>query len=103
MLEIQHFVTTNLDHGKVVGTYSVDLSAAFNLLRPEVFFEALRTPIPPDLLNQIMDFLSFKKFQVQVNDSKSSYRDQKISCVQSSILGPRLFTLYMTCFCELQL
>jgi len=56
MLEIQHFVTTNLDHGKVVGTYSVDLSAAFNLLRPEVFFEALRTPIPPDLLNQIMDF-----------------------------------------------
>jgi len=95
MLEVQHFVATNLDQGKIVGTYSLDLSAAFDLLRPDVFYHALRPTIHPDLLNPIMDFLSFRNFQVQVGKQKSQPRDLKVGCVQGSILGPRLFTLYM--------
>jgi len=95
MLEIQDFVASNLDSGKVVGTYSLDLSAAFDLLRPDVLYQTLESSLPSELLNPIMDFLSERNFQVQIGSTRSSKKELKVGCVQGSILGPRLFTLYM--------
>jgi len=36
MIELQDYISTELDKGKIVGTYSIDLSAAFDLLRPDM-------------------------------------------------------------------
>jgi len=95
MLELQDFVSSELDLGNIVGTYSIDLSAAFDLLRPDRLFEDLQNIVPMELLKIIMDFLSSRTFQVEINGIRSAQRHLKVGCVQGSILGPRLFTLYM--------
>jgi len=95
MLEIQDFVASELDKGNIVGTYSLDLSAAFDLLRPEIFYDMLKTVISPDLLCFIMDFLSGRRFCVEVSGKRSVPRPLRVGCVQGSIMGPRLFTLYL--------
>jgi len=43
-----------------------------------------------------MNFLSERRFQVALNGKKSSEKELKVGCVQGSILGPRLFTLYIS-------
>jgi len=95
MLELQEFVATNLDDGNVVGTYSIDLSAAFDVLRPDVFYTQLKEEIPENLMAILLDFMSNRTFKVQVNNDTSLPKNLKVGCVQGSILGPRLFTLYM--------
>jgi len=95
MLEIQDFVASNLDKGNVVGTYSLDLSAAFDLLRPDIFLAQMNRHLPNSLLQTLMDFLSNRQFKVQIGTTRSQSKNIKVGCVQGSILGPRLFTLYM--------
>jgi len=96
MLEVQDFVAGELDANKIVGLYSLDLSAAFDVLRPDVFYRNLESKIDPQLLSILMDFLTDRKFKVKVENSHSLEKDLKIGCVQGSILGPRLFTLYLS-------
>jgi len=95
MLELQDYIATNLDNGKIVGTYSLDLSAAFDLLRPDIFLDQMQGILPHNLLQTLMDFLSNRSFKVQIGITRSSSRILKVGCVQGSILGPRLLTLYM--------
>jgi len=95
MLELQEYISEELDKGRIVGTYSLDLSAAFDLLQPDIFYTNLREIIEPGLMNTLMDFLSGRKFQVEVDGKRSKERVLRVGCVQGSILGPKLFTLYM--------
>lgn len=44
----------------------------------------------------LMDFLTECKFKVKMGSSLSTPEDLKIDCVQGSILGPKLFTLYLS-------
>jgi len=94
MLEVQDFVSPCLDSGKTVGTYSLDLSVAFELLRQDVLSENIAGIIPIELVNIIMDILRDRSFQVQVGESRSERKKLKVGCIKGSILGPRLFTLY---------
>jgi ribonuclease P/MRP protein subunit RPP40 len=48
------------------------------------------------LLYSIEDFLSNRKFAVKLNDVSSDTKDLDVGCVQGSILGPKLFSLYVS-------
>jgi len=96
MLELQDFVATELDKNKIVGTYSIDLSAAFDLLRPDIFLQTLREKIPLNIMQVLMDFMSERSFKVDVHGIRSKPKGLSVGCVQGSILGPRLFTLYLS-------
>lgn len=96
ILELQDYVSSKLDAGLVVGTYSLDLSAAFDLLRPELFLKNMQDILPQNILQTLMDFLSNRQFKVQIGKTRSSSKRLLVGCVQGSILGPRLFTLYMS-------
>jgi len=94
-LELQDYVASRLDSGQIVGTYCIDLSAAFDLLRPDKFLKEMHEDLPLNLLQTLMDFLSNRQFKVQIGKTRSTSRKLLVGCVQGSILGPRLFTLYM--------
>jgi len=95
MIEIQSFVLKQLDKDLVVGCYSLDLSAAFDLLRPDKLLENLSEIFPYELVSPIMDFLSGHCFSVETDGIKSSLHELNVGCLQGSILGLCLFTLYM--------
>ncbi len=92
LLELQHELASALDRSLLVSAYSIDMSAASDLIRPSVFHESSGLCDP--LLNVTMDFLSGRNFKVRVGDSLSTKRDLNVGCLQDSILGPKLFNIY---------
>jgi len=92
VLEIQDYIVSEIDKGNIVGTYSLDLSAAFDLLRPDVFYNMLQSIISPDLLSFIMDFLRGRNFCVEVGNKRSPPKPLRVGCVWGSIHSPCLFT-----------
>jgi len=48
----------------------------------------------------IMDFLSKRYFVVEVAGENSNIKSLELGCVQGSILGPKLFNLYMKDVCN---
>jgi len=95
-LELQSIICHIVDRGKIACVYSVDLSAAFDLLRVDTLLETIssRTTISGGLKHILIDFLTERKMMVEVDNIRTDAIDLPIGCVQGSILGPRLFTIY---------
>jgi hypothetical protein len=83
LLELQHELASALDNSLLVSTYSLDMSAAFDLIRPSIFHQSSGLCDP--LLNVTMDFLSGRNFEVKVGDFFSTKRYLNVGCVQGSI------------------
>jgi hypothetical protein len=95
LLTLQSYMAHALDNKLPTLVYSVDLSAAFDLLRPDKFFDIFNNKLSDPLLCSIMDFLSKRTFRVEVDGTSSVIKELDRGCVQGSILGPRLFSLYV--------
>jgi len=101
LLELQNMISRHVEDGKFVLIYSMDLSAAFDLLRPEVMSSILQQiQISSGLRGCLEDFLKNRSFYVDINGMASSMKKLPIGCVQGSILGPKLFTLYLGALSE---
>jgi len=46
-------------------------------------------------MHSIMDFLTDRRFLVEIEGFRSSLHSLRIGCVQGSVLGPKLFNVYM--------
>lgn len=85
------------DRKGIAVVYSVDLTAAFDMLRKEILFSILKKKGVPNYLAVIIhDYLSDRTGYVQIEDKVSCVRDIKAGCIQGSILGPFLFNVYMS-------
>ena len=94
-LTIQDFIACELDYGNVVLMYSADLSAAFDMLRPDILVKICRKKgFPESLCRIIYSFLSDRVGFVDMNGYPSILKRIPIGCVQGSVLGPRLFNIY---------
>jgi len=91
---IQSLLAEKLDQKQNTILYSLDLSAAFDMLRQDKFYEIMKETIPGNIMRILIDFLSQRKCVVDVEGSLSTIRNVPLGCVQGSVLGPRLFSLY---------
>ncbi len=96
ILDIQRILAKNADEGYNSMIYSVDLSAAFDMLRRKTLIKDLvkNEVFSPGLVRIINDFLSSRKCVVEVDGTRSEPFDVKLGCVQGSVLGPKLFNIY---------
>jgi len=95
LIELVNCIAEHLDEKKKVSLYTVDLSAAFDLLRVDTFLEDNYNKLPDYLLWTLGDFLQNRKFFVERNGSKSETFGLDLGCAQGSVLGPVIFNLYM--------
>jgi len=95
-LEIQSAIADTLDHGLHCLIYSMDLSAAFDLIRPDIFYAKLckQGKVPRQLCNLLMDMISERKAYVEIDEQRSTTIDFKVGCPQGLTLGPKVFNLY---------
>jgi len=92
-LTLQSMIAKELDSGNNCIVYSMDLSAAFDLLRPEIMEKNLQN-LPIALSRPIIDFLTDREYVVDVNGKRSNVKKITVGCVQGSVLGPCLFSIY---------
>jgi len=97
LAEVIHLITDGLDNKKMVGIYSADLTAAFDLLRKEKLVEIMfKKGVPAYLIKIIHAYLENRTGYVQIDEAKLWVKDIKAGCVQGSVIGPFLFNLYMS-------
>jgi len=94
LLQLRDTICDKLDTRDKVLAYSLDLSAAFDMLRPDTFVKLLKNKIPDDLLCILNEFLTARKFYVEINGKTSNVKGIDRGCPQGSVLGPVLFNLY---------
>jgi len=90
-LEVQHHIAKALDNKKKVLMYTLDMSAAFDLLRKELLELGA---VPCELSAIIMNFLSDRRAFVKIGQDHSTIRALKYGVPQGSVLGPKLFSYY---------
>ena len=66
LLTLQSYIAEALDNKKIGILYSIDLSAAFDLLLPDKFFELFKDKLPDNLMYCIIDFFARKELFSQV-------------------------------------
>jgi len=71
-LTMQDFISTEMDQGRTVLAYSADLTAAFDVLRPNLLVkELINLKVESSIVRVIYDFLQNRRAFVQVGDSNS--------------------------------
>ena len=86
-----------LDDNMAVLLVCLDLSAAFDTIDHGILLRRLecRLGIREKCLKWFTSYLTDRKFRVMVSGSTSQSQDLRCGVPQGSVLGPKLFTLYM--------
>jgi len=95
LLTLQSIIANKIEKKQMSILYSIDLSGAFDLLRPDVFTDSMKNTLSEGLLFCLNDFLLDRKFRVKYYNHFSQTIEIDRGCVQGSILGPKLFNLYL--------
>ena len=95
--EIQSKVAALMDQDQYVGMASLDLSAAFDVVNVDLLLERLtKMGMPVDITNLLEVWLKNRQSYVEVRNCCSQYYDSNCGTVQGSILGPVLFSLFVS-------
>ena len=87
---------TAIDNGLAVGVIFVDFRNAFDTINHDILeYKMIASGISGHLHNWIMNYLTGCKQYVEINGQKSELLIIEISVPQGSLLGPRLFAIYV--------
>ena len=85
-----------MDNGKMVGVVLVDFKKAFDLVDHQILLSKLELyGMDKEALTWFNTYLTQRKQQVSINDSKSNFETVSCGVPQGSILGPLLFLLFI--------
>jgi hypothetical protein len=95
--EIQSQIARKIDEGQYVAMGSLDLTAAFDVVNVDLLMKRLTTlGLPSDWLDLLEAWLKDRAAFVEVSIDRSMLYDVNIGTVQGSILGPVLFSLFVS-------
>ena len=98
LLTIQNDILQSIDDKKVVLLLMLDLSVAFDTVDHAILLSRLesRFGITGTVLQWLESYLKDRKQHVLINDSQSCDLELKWGVPQGSVLGPLLFTAYIS-------
>ena len=91
----------HIDQGKVIGAIFIDFRKAFDSVCPAILSHELQAcGISGNLFQQLNSYmyLSNRHQFVELNGMKSLVLEVKYGVPQGSLLGPRLFSMYVNDF-----
>jgi hypothetical protein len=95
--EIQSQIARKIDEGHYVAMGSLDLSAAFDVVDINLLMKRMITlGLPTDWIELLETWLRDQAAFVEVSGHRSMLYDVNIGTVQGSILGPALFSLFVS-------
>ena len=81
--------------GKMSGIVLLDLSAAFDLVNPDILVQKMKVyGLDSDFLEWMVSYLSERKQAVWIDHVLSDWLDLSVGVPQGSILGPLLFVIF---------
>ena len=98
LLKVQNDILIDLDQKNVTILVLLDLSAAFDTIDHDILLSRLNKSygIEGTALNWFRSFLTNRSQSVIIDDEVSKPKPLKYGVPQGSVLGPLLFTAYMT-------
>ena len=85
-----------IDSGKIVGVVLVDFKKAFDLVDHEILKDKMKIyGIKDEALLWLNSYLTDRKQQVTIDNTKSDFKPISCGVPQGSILGPLLFLLFI--------
>jgi hypothetical protein len=95
--EIQSQIATKIDEGYYIAMGSLDLTAAFDVVNINLLIRRLKNlGLPEDWMELLEAWLQNRAAFVEVSADRSMLYDVNIGTVQGSILGPVLFSLFVS-------
>jgi hypothetical protein len=95
--EIQSQIATKIDEGYYIAMGSLDLTAAFDVVNIDLLIQRLKNSgLPLDWMELLEAWLRDRAAFVEVSADRSILYDVNIGTVQGSILGPVLFSLFIS-------
>ena len=102
-LKIQSLIARALDDDMYVLMASLDLSSAFDVVNVELLIKRLNIiGLPSDVVMLISNWLTTRYFYVSVDGNNSYIHGTSVGTVQGSILGPMLYSLFVSPLTELE-
>ena len=96
LLSITHEIYQSSDYNLEVRTVFLDIAKAFDKAwRKGLIYKLKQNGLSGNILNTIIDFLSFRKQRVVLNGQVSQWTIIEAGVPQGSILGPLLFFIYI--------
>ena len=97
LCRLHNDIVSSLNRNERVLLVSLDLSAAFDTIDHQILLARLkhRFGITDRCLQWIRSYLVGRKLRVAINGSLSNSKDLDFGVPQGSVLGPKLFTMYL--------
>lgn len=101
LLHLTETWKTALDNSLKVGVLFIDFRKAFDTVNHTILLEKLNaTGISGDLFSWLTDYLSRRQQFVQISGNKSELKKVRFGVPQGSILGPKLFSIFVNDLAE---